>query len=471
MNNYILYKKTNEINFKNKKNIININKNKIIICILNMSNNEEFNKKILSEINNYNIIITGNVYKFNYLNNITFIKTTDNVNNYSILLKYLDKNRNNYSSDDILYIVNSIEYINKEVLKKINDIFSKDIWIISFNNINIQINLFIFRFGLINYIDKELYQNNYISNEYNYNLHSNLINICYDKNIYNYDFLDDFFCIKKLNNNINKIILNNKLRTKISYLDMCVSDEQKDFNKFLNNNNIKQIYISNGLNKFNRIKKIYNLSEYYDGNKPSLFFGAYHPNDINILMNHKEKIYLIFGGTDCNHLINYHKKNVNIIKKNKNIVYLSISENIKYRLKTFFNIESIFINFDLLDYNIFTKSDKLINSNKIYIYDGNNKSNPIIYNLKICNEIENELKEKFIIIRSSKMKTINYEDMGFFYKQFFIGLRLTDNDGNANTVQEFEALDIPIVHNQSAYGLKWRNKNDIITHIYNNYNL
>ena len=35
----------------------------------------------------------------------------------------------------------------------------------------------------------------------------------------------------------------------------------------------------------------------------------------------------------------------------------------------------------------------------------------------------------------------------------------------ANTVQEFEAMRIPIIHNHSDYGIKWMNKNDIIEKI------
>ena len=52
--------------------------------------------------------------------------------------------------------------------------------------------------------------------------------------------------------------------------------------------------------------------------------------------------------------------------------------------------------------------------------------------------------------------------MAIIYAECFIGLRLTEHDGNANTVQEFEAMKIPIIHNQSEYGLKWKNINDII---------
>ena len=45
-------------------------------------------------------------------------------------------------------------------------------------------------------------------------------------------------------------------------------------------------------------------------------------------------------------------------------------------------------------------------------------------------------------------------------------LRLTSNDGNANSVQECQAMKIPVIHNQSDYGLKWKTVDDIIQHIY-----
>lgn len=51
------------------------------------------------------------------------------------------------------------------------------------------------------------------------------------------------------------------------------------------------------------------------------------------------------------------------------------------------------------------------------------------------------------------------------YKQCFIMLRLTHNDGNANSVQECQSMNIPVIHNQSNYGLKWKNVEDIVNHI------
>jgi len=55
--------------------------------------------------------------------------------------------------------------------------------------------------------------------------------------------------------------------------------------------------------------------------------------------------------------------------------------------------------------------------------------------------------------------------MGDFYNKLFIVVRLTCNDGNANTIQEAEAMGIPAVHNISDYGLKWKSIDDVINHI------
>ena len=69
---------------------------------------------------------------------------------------------------------------------------------------------------------------------------------------------------------------------------------------------------------------------------------------------------------------------------------------------------------------------------------------------------------KFIF---SNQLNLNNNDMYDIYSKCFIGLRLTKYDGNSNTTQEFEAMNIPIIHNQSDYGIKWNNIDDIILNI------
>ena len=65
----------------------------------------------------------------------------------------------------------------------------------------------------------------------------------------------------------------------------------------------------------------------------------------------------------------------------------------------------------------------------------------------------------------SNQLNVLHQQMPEIYKQCFVMLRLTKYDGNANTVQEFEAMGIPIIHNQSDYGLKWSNIETIVNYI------
>jgi hypothetical protein len=73
---------------------------------------------------------------------------------------------------------------------------------------------------------------------------------------------------------------------------------------------------------------------------------------------------------------------------------------------------------------------------------------------------------QFNYILSHKLN-VPYNKMPDIYAKCFIVLRLTHLDGNANTAQECEVMNIPIVHNQSDYGLKWKSKQDVIAHILN----
>ena len=72
-----------------------------------------------------------------------------------------------------------------------------------------------------------------------------------------------------------------------------------------------------------------------------------------------------------------------------------------------------------------------------------------------------ELLPNHEFVHSSKLGLKN-EEMAKIYSECFIGLRLCPQDGNANTVQEFQFLKIPIIHNCSKYGMKWKNEKDII---------
>ena len=145
------------------------------------------------------------------------------------------------------------------------------------------------------------------------------------------------------------------------------------------------------------------------------------------------------------------------MKNNRDIIFISISDNISERLK--YGIKYNLINLDLTNYNIFKPNN---NFKSIYVYDGTGTitSQKLIYNHEMINKVKEMLPE-YEYIHSSKLN-LAYNEMPEIYNKCFIGLRLTTNDGNANTVQEFKAMDIPIVYNNSEYGLKWKNVDDIV---------
>jgi hypothetical protein len=120
-------------------------------------------------------------------------------------------------------------------------------------------------------------------------------------------------------------------------------------------------------------------------------------------------------------------------------------------------ITSIPIYLNMVDTNIF-KPLKILGK-CIYIYNGYTKGNEQIYGKLIYQKVINLIPEyKYIF---SNDLNVEYNKMPNIYSKCFIGLRLTKYDGNANTVQEFNAMNIPIIFNGNG-GIKWNNINDII---------
>jgi hypothetical protein len=126
----------------------------------------------------------------------------------------------------------------------------------------------------------------------------------------------------------------------------------------------------------------------------------------------------------------------------------------------------------LVDKNIFKVCEN-IKSNTIFIFNGQSIGREEIYGESIYKEVIKKLDESsynFTYIYSNLLNE-THENMPNIYKQCFIMLRLTKYDGNANSVQECESMNIPVIHNQSDYGIAWKNADDIfdsICKVYNN---
>ena len=257
---------------------------------------------------------------------------------------------------------------------------------------------------------------------------------------------------KNTNNKINKTPFNiiNSYKQQILINDIKKSlSKRYNFEDFIKDKNIKQIFISDSLIHLkDRIMKKFNLKEYNNKNEICIFFGVYGKENINKINSHVGEKYIMYGGSDANNCVKF--------KENNNI---SISKDIYNRLLVN-NVNSILLYFNLVDKKLF-RPIRNITGKKIFIYDGIRKKsdNRVIYDLDTVEKVVKKLPN-YEYIYSSDLNLPNNK-MPDIYKECFIGLRLTPKDGNANMVQEMEAMEIPVIHNQSEYGLKWKDINDI----------
>ena len=233
------------------------------------------------------------------------------------------------------------------------------------------------------------------------------------------------------------------------------------FNYFTNL--YKQSIFSTGVCMFkDRAFKKYNLSECSNSEGPCLFFGMYNDEDLMTIKNHKGLRIIIWCGDDANSENIHSNQTINEIKKLNNIIHISKSKSTYLSLKMK-DISSILVNYNVVNTSLFYPIPKSDLGDKIFIFNGQHKGRAHMYGEKYYIDVIKRLPQyKFIF---SNQLNVDWSEMPNIYKQCFIMLRLTMHDGNANSVQECEEMNIPVIHNQSDYGLKWKNVDDIINHI------
>ena len=220
------------------------------------------------------------------------------------------------------------------------------------------------------------------------------------------------------------------------------------------------LYVSDALKHLKKRFQRFYFKNFYYNTGTCVFFGMYSEKDIDILRRHRGYKFLIWGGTDCNWNYPIRIKNIEIIKNIPDLYHIAISRDIQERLHLK-NIESIFLELDLVDKKLF--KPVLEKGDCVFIYNGFTKGNEDIYGKRIYTEAIKRLP-MFKFIYSNQLN-LPHEEMPKIYAKCFIGLRLTEHDGNANMVQEMKAMNIPVVHNQSDYGLKWNGVDDIVGYI------
>ena len=227
--------------------------------------------------------------------------------------------------------------------------------------------------------------------------------------------------------------------------------------QYFNNLGIQQLYVSSALKHFTqRFRKKYHLTAYENNTKSTLFFGIYNSSDLQVLIKHVGPKFVMFGGTDVTTLKNTSKWR-NLLKGQKIEKYFSISTNLDLRIKELgFKSQQIDLSFH--DNSLFQPVKKY--GHKIYIYNGYSPHNEELYGKDIYEKVVKQLPQ-FEYIYSNQLH-LKHEQMPQLYAQCFIGLRLTTNDGNANTVQEMTAMGIPVIHNGEQGGLKWKTIDDVL---------
>jgi len=226
---------------------------------------------------------------------------------------------------------------------------------------------------------------------------------------------------------------------------------------------VNQCCVSNGLSSFRtRFMDFFHFNDITSKEEPCVFFGVYTDVDLQSLLKHTGLKYIICGGEDANYHNGQARATLNEIKHLHNVVHLAISQCIYKRLQNQ-GISSIFVEFNMVNKTIFQPIPRNELGKCIYIFNGQTPGREHVYGKSVYETVMKRLPQyKYIL---SNQTSVEHDLMPDVYKQCFIMLRLTTHDGNANSVQESEAMDIPVIHNQSDYGLKWKNVDDIIAHI------
>jgi hypothetical protein len=280
--------------------------------------------------------------------------------------------------------------------------------------------------------------------------------------------------------NINKIDV--KYLSQVSFISLKYRKE---------NEKIEQLYLSANLYKYkddNRIHSYHKLNDYNDIYKPCFFYGIAKDQDIDTILNHKGKKYVIFSGGDIDLLYHINKNTRytntrwNFLKKLHNldeIYYIPRSEFMISDMKLL-NYKYTYYPFYGDAYSIYDIKPK---GNKIYFYTYPDYQK-YLYGHSIVEEIKKRKPEyEFIQLTHNNAYLQNKEfcdesniytcesndELIEKYQQCFIALRLTNHDGIANSVLELGSLGIKTIYNDSKCpaALTYNSIDDVINHIEN----
>ena len=250
---------------------------------------------------------------------------------------------------------------------------------------------------------------------------------------------------------------------------------------------IKQIYM-NSIFKIaflEGILKAHNLIEYHDNNAPAIFYGLTTPDDLLVFEKHKSLKIVIWMGGDINYRIKRTKMDtqrrlrmIHRIASTPKVKLISASSFISRsmdELKLPYSIVPFLgIDFDL--YKPIKKGPCIYLYTTLHSEDyyGSEIYTKLMEKYKHINFITTCCKYYYdnVLLKMSPPYKYNikwYEKtelINEIYPQCFVGLRLTQHDGPAWTVQELGLLGIKSIHNgNSPSSLNYKTFDDVCNHI------
>ena len=206
----------------------------------------------------------------------------------------------------------------------------------------------------------------------------------------------------------------------------------------------------------NAICKKYGVnSNEYKINEPLIYFGDCSHEDYEKLIKHKSIIFMVWMNNESNNGNGNGNGNLKTkmetLKKKKNIFHFAATQFLVKNLNKY-NIYANLFQINITDTKIFKPVEK--KGNNILVCQSQNLYQELVKQLP-----------KYDFIFSNKVNLYDPIIAQEFYEKCFIVIRLTDFDGYLPMIDELNAMNIPIVHNFSNYGLKWSTIDDIKKHI------
>jgi len=183
----------------------------------------------------------------------------------------------------------------------------------------------------------------------------------------------------------------------------------------------------------------FDLRLYDNPDEPIVMYGLYRPEDYQFLTGYKNKIYVLWCGTDARIAIGDRINKV----ISSGCVNIAKNKQIHDTLKTK-GISSKIIPVTPTPLDI-TPQEK---GNKVYCYIGS-KGKEQQYKVKALKYLENNVKYKFIYAYHN---SYTREELIDIYGQCFIGIRLLDHDGLSNSIIEMALMGRRTISNNHIPG-------------------